>query len=93
MAKGKGIATEVDEVLTAAEKEESHVFNPPASSIPDNVGLVEYLMYYNGRIGDGIKVTLAPARLILPRRPRLKKACISLLKFWHWGFISPSHPL
>ena len=60
MAKGKGISTEVDEVMTAAEKEESHIFNPPASSIPDNVDLIEYLMYYNGRIGDDIEVTLAP---------------------------------
>jgi hypothetical protein len=56
----------------AAEKEESHVFNPPASSIPDNVGLVEYLMYYNGRIGDGIKVTLAPRKVDFTKAPTVE---------------------
>ena len=60
MAKGMGLATEVDDTLTAAEKEECCVFNPPASSIQDNVGLVEYLMHYNGRIGDGVEIALAP---------------------------------
>ena len=70
MAKGKGTAVEVNEALTATEKEESLVFNPPASAISDDVGLMEYLMHYNGRIGDDIEVTLAPRKVDFTKAPR-----------------------
>jgi len=70
MAKGKGIAVEVNEALTAAEKEESLVFNPPASAISDDVGLMEYLMHYNSRIGNNIKVTLAPRKVDFMKAPK-----------------------
>ena len=46
------------------------MFNPPASVIPDNVGLMEYLMHYNGRIGDDIKVTLSPCKVDFTKVPK-----------------------
>ena len=63
MAKGKGVAVEVEEAFAAVEKEDCLVFNPPASAILDDTGLEEYLAYHNGRICDGIKVTLAPRKV------------------------------
>jgi len=62
MAKGKGVAIEVDEAV-AAVGEDCPVFNPPASAIQDDTSLKEYLAFYNGRIGDDIKVTLAPRKV------------------------------
>ena len=61
--KGKGIAVEVNDALKAVEKEENLEFNPPASVIQDDAGLKEYMSFYNGRIGDDIKVTLAPRKV------------------------------
>jgi len=81
MAKGKGVVVEVNEALNAAEKEESLVFNPPASVIPDNVGLMEYQMHYNGRIGDDIEVTLAPRKVDFTKTPKVGEACTSPPKF------------
>ena len=48
------------------------MFNPPASAIPDNVGLMEYLMHYNGRIGDDIEVTLAPRKVDFTKAPKVE---------------------
>ena len=69
MAKGKGVVVEAEEAFAAVEKEDCLVFNPPASAIQDNVGLEEYLAYNNGRIGDGIKVTLAPRKVDYTKAP------------------------
>ena len=68
MAKGKGIATKVDEAIFAVG-EDCFAFNPPASAIPDDVGLEEYLAYHNGRIGDDIKVKLAPRKVDYTKAP------------------------
>ena len=68
MAKGKGVASEVEEAI-AAVGEDCLIFNPPASAIPDDVGLKEYPVYYNGRIGDDIKVTLAPRKVDYSKAP------------------------
>jgi len=72
MAKGKGVATEVDEAVNAVEREELRVFNPPASSIQDNVGLVEYLSLHNGRIGEGIEITLTPRKVDHTKAPTVE---------------------
>jgi len=72
MAKGKGVATEVDEAVNAVEMEEYCVFNPPASSIQDNIGLVEYLAHYNGRIGEGIEITLTPRKVDHTKAPTVE---------------------
>ena len=68
MAKGKGVATEVDEVVDAVG-EDCPVFNPPATAIQNDAGLKEYLAFYNGRIGDDIKVTLAPHKVDYTKAP------------------------
>ena len=72
MAKGKGVATEVDAAVNSVEMEESRVFNPPASSISDNVGLSEYLMHYNGRIGENIQIVLAPRKVDFTKAPSVE---------------------
>jgi hypothetical protein len=72
MAKGKGVATEVDAAVNSVEMEESQVFNPPASSISDNVGLSEYLMHYNGWIGEDIQIVLAPRKVDFTKAPSVE---------------------
>ena len=67
MAKGKGVASEVEV--------DCLVFNPPASAIQDDAGLKEYMSFYNGRIGDDIKVTLAPRKVDYSKAPEEEGGC------------------
>ena len=68
MTKGKGVATEVEEAIAAVE-EDCLEFNPPASAIQDDAGLKEYMAFYNDRIDDDIKVTLAPRKVDYSEAP------------------------
>jgi hypothetical protein len=68
MAKVKGIASDVAAVIAAVE-EDCLEFNPPTSAIQDDAGLKDYMAYYNGKIGDDIKVTLAPRKVDYSKAP------------------------
>ena len=62
MAKGKGVVSEA-EVAVSADEGVDPEFNPPATVIRSDGYLKEYLAYYNGRIGDDIRVALAPKKV------------------------------
>ena len=68
MAKGKGISSEVEAAVSAAD-DASLEFNPPATAIRDDDDMNMYLSYHNGRIGDDIAVALAPQKVNYSKAP------------------------